>query len=114
MFKIRVYRAMKKHNIIMTIAAFFIFTGCGSRSGPDLSPEASKKALKSVPDWYIMTPDKEGYSYGTGEGTSQSMQLAVDKARVTAVSELSQLIKSEWSGRFWTFSDLFGRFCGYV
>ena len=89
---------MKLHHIIYITICSLLLTGCSSKSGPDLSPEASKKALKSVPDWYMMTPTKEGFTYGTGEGTSQSMQIAVDKARVTAVSELSQLIKSEWSG----------------
>ena len=89
---------MKKYYIIMIITATIIFTGCGSRSGPDLSPEASRKVIKSAPKWYIETPKKEGFLYQSSVGTSQSMQLAVDKARVAAVSTLSQLKKSEWSG----------------
>ena len=89
---------MKKYYIIMTIAALFIFIGCGSKSGPDLSPEASSKTVKNIPDWYLNTPVQEGFKYQTAEATSQSMQLAVDKARVAAVSNLSQMIKSEWNG----------------
>tara|TARA_B100002003_G_C14003111_1_gene484198 strand:- start:229 stop:816 length:588 start_codon:yes stop_codon:yes gene_type:complete len=76
----------------------FLFIGCGSKSGPDLSPEASRKTVKNLPDWYINTPVKEGFQYQAAEATSQSMQLAVDKARVSAVSTLSQMIKSEWNG----------------
>ena len=38
------------------------------------------------------------FKYQAAEATSQSMQLAVDKARVGAVSNLSQMIKSEWNG----------------
>ena len=82
--------------ILLTISLFII--GCGSRSGPDLSPEASSKTVKNVPDWYKITPVKEGFKYQASEATSQSMQLAVDKARVAAVSNLSQMIKSEWNG----------------
>ena len=82
--------------ILLTISLFII--GCGSRSGPDLSPEASSKTVKNLPDWYKITPVKEGFKYQTSEATSQSMQLAVDKARVAAVSNLSQMIKSEWNG----------------
>ena len=89
---------MKQYYIIMIIATLFIFIGCGSRSGPDLSPEASSKTVKNLPDWYLNTPVKEGFKYQTAEATSQSMQLAVDKARVAAVSNLSQMIKSEWNG----------------
>ena len=76
----------------------FLFIGCGSKLGPDLSPEASSKTVKNVPDWYLDTPKTEGYLYAASNATSQSMQLAVDKARMQAVSELSQMMKSEWSG----------------
>ena len=75
-----------------------LFIGCGSKSGPDLSPEASSKTVKNVPDWYLDTPKTEGYLYAASNATSQSMQLAVDKARMQAVSELSQMMKSEWGG----------------
>ena len=34
----------------------FIFIGCGSRSGPDLYPEASRKTVRNLPDRYINTP----------------------------------------------------------
>ena len=89
---------MKKYYMNMTIVALFIFIGCGSRTGPDLSPEASRKTVKNLPDWYLNTPAKEGFKYSAAESTSQSMQLAIDKARVAAVSNLSQMIKSEWNG----------------
>jgi len=81
----------------MTIISL-LFIGCGSKSGPDLSPEASRKTVKNLPDWYINTPQLDGYKYFAAVATSQSMQLAVDKARVAAVSNLSQMIKSEWNG----------------
>ena len=78
--------------------AALILPGCGSKGGPDLSPEASRKAVKNLPKWIVNTPEKDGYKYQAGQATSQSMQLAVDKARVAAVSNLSQMVKSEWSG----------------
>ena len=89
-----------KNYFLFTLLIIFglLFIGCGSKSGPDLSPEASRKTVKNIPDWYINTPVKDGYQYSAAEATSQSMQLAVDKARVAAVSNLSQMIKSEWNG----------------
>ena len=89
---------MNKLFIISITIIGFLFIGCGSKSGPDLSPEASSKTVKNVPDWYLDTPKTEGYLYAASNATSQSMQLAVDKARMQAVSELSQMMKSEWSG----------------
>ena len=88
-----------KNYILLTIMTIgLLLIGCGSKSGPDLSPEASRKTVKNLPGWYLNTPQLDGYKYTTAEATSQSMQLAVDKARVAAVSNLSQMIKSEWSG----------------
>ena len=89
---------MNKLYIISVTIFGLLFIGCGSRSGPDLSPEAASKTVKNVPDWYLETPKVGGYLYSAANATSQSMQLAVDKARMTAISNLSQMIKSEWSG----------------
>jgi len=89
---------MNKLYILSITILCLLFIGCGSKSGPNLSPEASSKTVKNVPDWYLETPNNEGYVYAAANGTSQNMQLAIDKARMAAVSNLSQMIKSEWSG----------------
>ena len=89
---------MRNYFLFTLLTFSLLIIGCGSKSGPDLSPEASSKTVKNLPDWYKITPVKEGFKYQASEATSQSMQLAVDKARVAAVSNLSQMIKSEWNG----------------
>ena len=89
---------MKKYLILTIITVSLFIIGCGTKGGPDLTPEASRKTVKNLPDWYMNTPVKNGFQYAGAEATSQSMQLAVDKARVAAVSNLSQMIKSEWNG----------------
>ena len=89
---------MKNYLLFTLLTSGLLIMGCGSKGGPDLSPEASTKTVKNLPDWYLNTPVNDGYQYAAAEATSQSMQLAVDKARVAAVSNLSQMIKSEWNG----------------
>ncbi len=89
---------MKKYLLFTLLTFGLLMVGCGSKGGPDLSPEASSKNVKNVPDWYLATPKAEGFLYAASNATSQSMQLGVDKARMQAVSELSQMMKSEWSG----------------
>ena len=89
---------MEKYLLITLITFGLLIIGCGSKTGPDLSPEASSKNVKNVPDWYLATPTTEGFLYAASNATSQSMQLGVDKARMQAVSELSQMMKSEWGG----------------
>ena len=89
---------MNNNYIILMIAGLFILAGCGSKSGPDLSPEPTRKVMKNIPDWYLKPPPKEGYRYETGSATSQDLQLAVNKATLDAASRLAATIKSEMEG----------------
>ena len=87
---------MKK--IIVLISMLAIFIGCASKKGPDLSPDASRKTIGNMPEWFINPPKKEGFRYNTSTATSQDMQMALDKARTSAATTLAGLVESEWNG----------------
>ncbi|MDP6853158.1 MAG: hypothetical protein QGF36_05110 [Candidatus Marinimicrobia bacterium] len=89
---------MKLHYIPLIILSAMFLTGCGSKGGPDLTPEASRKTIKSAPDWFLTPPLKEGFITNSSSATSQDMQMALDKARTSAASTLAGLIESEWNG----------------
>ena len=75
-----------------------IFIGCASKKGPDLSPDASRKTIGNMPEWFINPPKKEGFRYNASTATSQDMQMALDKARTSAATTLAGLVESEWNG----------------
>lgn len=87
---------MKK--IILLILMLVIFIGCASKKGPDLSPNASRKTIGNMPEWFINPPKKEGFRYNASTATSQDMQMALDKARTSAATTLAGLVESEWNG----------------
>ena len=87
---------MKK--IIILLSLFVIFIGCTVKKGPDLSPDASRKTIGNMPEWFMNPPKKEGFRYNAGTATSQDMQLALDKARTSAATTLAGLVESEWNG----------------
>ena len=89
---------MKFKLLTFIMTCILILTGCGSKGGPDLSPEASRKTIKSAPDWMLNPPDKEGFVQHASTATSQDMQMASDKARTSAATTLAGLIESEWNG----------------
>ena len=89
---------MKYNLFTIIIMSALILTGCGSKSGPDLSPEASRKTIKSAPDWMLNPPYKEGFVQHASTATSQDIQMALDKARTSAATTLAGLIESEWNG----------------
>ena len=64
--KLNLFPLMKGESMKYTLLAYlitfaFLLTGCGSKGGPDLSPEASRKTIKSSPDWFVDPPHKEGF-----------------------------------------------------
>ena len=89
---------MKYNLLTFMVIGTLILTGCGSKGGPDLSPEASRKTIKSAPDWYLNPPHKEGFIGQASTATSQDMQMALDKARTSSATALAGLIESEWNG----------------
>ena len=89
---------MNCKNIVLYYLIALLTINCGAKSGPDLSPEASKKTIKSAPEWFLNPPIKEGFITNSSSATSQDMQLALDKARTAAATTLAGLIESEWNG----------------
>ena len=87
---------MKKTIVLFLV--FAIFTGCVSKKGPDLSPDASRKTIGNMPTWFMNPPKKDSFRYNAGTATSQDMQLAIDKARTSAATTLAGLVESEWNG----------------
>ena len=89
---------MKHISYLFIIMYSLLLIGCGSKGGPDLSPEPTSKAMKAIPDWYLNTPKEEGFRFETATATSQDVQLAVNKATLDAASRLAATIKSEMEG----------------
>ena len=58
-----------KYYISIIMLGAFVLTGCGSKSGLDLSPEPTRKIMKNIPDWYLSTPTKDGFRYATATAT---------------------------------------------
>ena len=85
--------------LTLIITTTLILTGCGSKGGPDLSPEASRKTIKTAPDWMLNPSDKQGFVQHSSTATSQDIQMALDKARTSAATTLAGLIESEWNER---------------
>ena len=89
---------MKHLSYLFIIMYSLLLIGCGHKGGPDLSPEASRKTIKSAPDWFVNPPHKESFKEQASTATSQDMQIALDKARTSAATTLAGLIESEWNG----------------
>tara|TARA_Y100001970_G_scaffold289224_1_gene418889 strand:- start:5010 stop:5591 length:582 start_codon:yes stop_codon:yes gene_type:complete len=84
---------MKKY--LISILLIMLVYNCAGNSGPDLSPGANRKVLKSAPDWFLNTPSTKGYKYHAATATSQDLQAAISKAELDAANALSGQMESE-------------------
>ena len=89
---------MKKQIFVLLILFFAMNCSGSADPSPNLSPEASSDTVEGLPEWFLNSPEKDGFQYMAAEATSRQMQLAIDKARTDAVTSLSSMINSEWSG----------------
>ncbi len=82
-------------SVTMITTLALLLVGCGSTKGPDLTPDANRKTIKNVPDWFMNTPKKEGFKYHSATATSQDLQMAIDKATLNASNALAGQMDSE-------------------
>lgn len=80
---------------LIPIFSMVLLYNCTGKSGPDLSPGANRKVLKSVPEWFLDTPKLEGFKYHSATATSQDLQGAISKAELDAANALSGQMESE-------------------
>tara|TARA_X000001036_G_scaffold359373_1_gene342022 strand:+ start:268 stop:849 length:582 start_codon:yes stop_codon:yes gene_type:complete len=84
---------MKNLNIVLFSLAILILGSCSSSLS--IIPDANKKTIKKAPEWFLNTPTKEGFKYQAATATSRDMQIAIDKATLTAANKLSGQMESE-------------------
>ena len=81
--------------VVSSTVGYGKFRIWGKKKEVDLTPSANKEVLKSEPKWYSNPPTKKGWRYQKATATSRDAQTATDKARLSAVTTMSALIKSE-------------------
>lgn len=80
---------MFKSTIILCMILFsLLYLGCGSSqknlSGADTG---------DIPEWFINTPQDPNYIFGAATGTSQDMQLAINKAEVEGRANIGRTLE---------------------
>lgn len=84
---------MKNLISILFLAVLYLgISGCSSTTnlpGTDLG---------DIPDWYTTPPSGNDYFYAVSTETSRDMQMAVDKAMVTARGEIGKQVETKMEG----------------
>lgn len=74
------------------LLASLILSSCGGPATTDLAPRPTKDVIKASPDWFLEPPTDSEHLFATASATSRDMQLALQKARTTAQTQLAQML----------------------
>ena len=88
---------MRKLLVITLLAALAV--GCGGPKTTDLTPEANRKTVMGMPEWFLETPNDPSYLFASATMTSRDLQMALTKSKTQAQRDLAiGLIGTYWGG----------------
>ena len=83
--------------LLISTFLLVIFIGCGNNKA-NLTPSPSSRTMNKAPEWFLNTPEQDGFVYTTATAVSQDMQLAINKAQLDAANQLANQLDS-WMDR---------------
>ncbi len=104
---------MKSTISLVTLSLAFFLTGCAAQPTPGSTQthagerkskeqqarETASGAVAKIPSWYLTPPDDEQSLYSVGVATSGDMQFAIDRAMLSAKTDMASQVNSRVSAR---------------
>jgi len=89
---------MKRTMLMLTLIAGLSvwFTGCGGgKETTNIHQKANDAIMENIPDWYMEPPKNDDeYLWATASEVSRDLQMAVNKAKTTANSDLARQMEN--------------------
>ncbi|MDP8239876.1 MAG: hypothetical protein P9X24_12365 [Candidatus Hatepunaea meridiana] len=83
--------------VIAALITVFLI-GCGGTKPPTIHPDASSQTQGNIPEWYLDTSEDTNFLFAVGNGVSQDMDLAEDKAIQTATNRIAGQLEKKFNG----------------
>jgi hypothetical protein len=96
---------MRLVSLLVLIAFAVGMLGCGGGAPQPGTPEAT---LVDIPDWYSNPPQDPNYLFAAATAMSRDMQLAVDKAKQQARTDLASQLEVKVKGITKSFTEEVG------
>jgi hypothetical protein len=75
-------------------ACALFLAGCFGASNIDLAPQANRRVLETLPDWFTQPPADAEHLYASASATSQDLQVALEKGKTLARNDLAQQLST--------------------
>ncbi len=84
---------MKFARLIAVLMMLVLVTGCGG--GAKKSAEEANKTGMDLPSWFVMPPTSDDYLYGIGSATSKLLNIAMERAVLSAKGDVASKVDSK-------------------
>ena len=80
---------------MLALSVTLLLCSCGGPKTTNLAPNPTEEALKNIPEWFLSPPADASYLFAAATATSRDMQMAIQKAKTTAQSDLAQQLETK-------------------
>jgi len=85
---------LTKSRAAATLASMLGLWACGGPHTLNLSPPPAAEVLQQVPDWLLKPPSDPQHLHAAATATSRDLQVALQKARLNAQTDLAQQLNT--------------------
>jgi len=95
--------------IFCALVSISLVVGCGGSKTTNLTPSSNKETVESIPDWFLNPPSDPSYLYSAATTTSRDVQMASNKAKTQARTDLAQQLETKMNNLTENFQEEVGQ-----
>ena len=76
------------------LAGISLLCGCAGPKAISLAPQPNQEVVDKIPEWLLKPPADQEHLYAAASATSRDLQMALQKARINAQTDLAQQLNN--------------------
>lgn len=85
---------MRLSTLTPLLAGISLLCACGGPKTVNLAPRPNQEVVDNIPEWLLKPPADQEHLYAAATATSQDLQVAMQKARINAQTDLAQQLNN--------------------
>lgn len=85
---------MRLSTLTPLLAGISLLCACGGPKTVNLAPHPNQDVVDKIPEWLLKPPADQEHLYAAASATSRDLQVAMQKARISAQTDLTQQLST--------------------
>jgi hypothetical protein len=85
---------MQRSTLVSLLAGVSLLCACGGPKTVNLAPRPTEEVVEGIPQWLLKPPSDQEHLYAAASATSRDLQVALQKARINAQTDLAQQLST--------------------